>query len=1098
MSLGRLGLNVLKKLSQNSTRNTITSFRLFSKDTMTKKRASKVNSGSRISTASAKSVQLKNYITLNTPIKSASDNKSYRVIRLENGLTACLISDLTEDVDLNKKAESDSESEYETDSEGDDDAGPISDLEASESEHEGPKMKKVSNVEQKMAAAALSINVGSFSDPLEVPGLAHFLEHMVFMGSKKYPRENEFDSFIKKRGGSDNASTDCELTTFHFETMDKHLFNGLDRFAQFFIDPLMHKESMTREREAIESEFQIALPSDNFRKEQLLMSLFNPEVPICTFSWGNLKTLKDNINDDDLYLRLHEFRKRHYSAHRMTLAIQGRFSLDTLQSFVLNCFSNVQTNNEPPIDFTVYQNKIFNTPNFKQIYYVEPVKDITQLDIVWVLPPQFHLYKCKPQQYLSWLLGHEGKGSLLSYLKKKLWGLAVYCGNDDSGSNSNSIYYLFTMNIVLTKEGLNAIDKVIEAIYSYIKMLVVLGPQKRIYDEIKLVEEVSFKFREEEVPADYVESLVENMHYYPPEHYIAGPELYFEYDPKAIQDTLTYLNVNNMNVMVSTPVLPVGIDYDHLEPWFETNYAIQNIPDEWKSRWANVEVFKEMHLPDLNQFLTNDFSLLPTLEPKMAFPQKIIDDVGMEIWYKKDDKFNFPVARYCYTLLNPIIVESPLGASLTDIFVTLLGIQLAEEVYPAISAELDYSITVGDTGIMLRFYGYNEKLPTLGVLIAKYLKNVHENLTPELVAAVKEKQLKYYHNRFLKPNNLAKDLRLSVLCNGHWTSIEKHTALLDATFEMVQSFSKDLVCCLHIQGLIQGNVSEKVARDTTMDIVNVLQFKMLPINNIRKMIVNKIPISSEHAIRTMSFNQNDSNSIITNYYQCDSSELKDFVLIELILMMAEERAFDKLRTKEQLGYNVYTTVRDTFGILGFSITVNAQATKNTTDYIDKRIEAFMDYMNKSIKKMPDNKMNQVKRDLIKLKRMADTELEEEAERNWSEIWSREYLFDREEREAKIIEELKNSEIRKFFEDHTTVGSKRFLRKLSVQVVGHKEKDDRGRSKRSTSPGDPTPGEEKKFSINLLGPIGNEETPEEYFIRDVLEYRQRCEPLVGKY
>lgn len=49
------------------------------------------------------------------------------------------------------------------------------------------------------AAAALSVNVGSFEDPFEIPGLMHFLEHMVFMGSEKYPKENAFDYYIKVR-----------------------------------------------------------------------------------------------------------------------------------------------------------------------------------------------------------------------------------------------------------------------------------------------------------------------------------------------------------------------------------------------------------------------------------------------------------------------------------------------------------------------------------------------------------------------------------------------------------------------------------------------------------------------------------------------------------------------------------------------------------------------------------------------------------------------------------------------------------------------------------------------------------------------------------
>lgn len=50
---------------------------------------------------------------------------------------------------------------------------------------------------QHQSAASLTIGVGSFQDPEDIPGLAHFLEHMVFMGSEKFPQENDFDAFIK-------------------------------------------------------------------------------------------------------------------------------------------------------------------------------------------------------------------------------------------------------------------------------------------------------------------------------------------------------------------------------------------------------------------------------------------------------------------------------------------------------------------------------------------------------------------------------------------------------------------------------------------------------------------------------------------------------------------------------------------------------------------------------------------------------------------------------------------------------------------------------------------------------------------------------------
>lgn len=102
------------------------------------------------------------------------------------------------------------------------------------------------------------------------------------------------------------------------------MYEALDKFAQFFIEPLMKKEAIQREREAIESEFQMSLPSDSSRRDQLLASLAKENSPVNSFSWGNLITLKDNISDDKLYKGVHDFRLRHYSSHRMTLAIQVR------------------------------------------------------------------------------------------------------------------------------------------------------------------------------------------------------------------------------------------------------------------------------------------------------------------------------------------------------------------------------------------------------------------------------------------------------------------------------------------------------------------------------------------------------------------------------------------------------------------------------------------------------------------------------------------------------------------------------------------------------------------------------------------------------
>jgi nardilysin len=97
---------------------------------------------------------------------------------------------------------------------------------------------------------------------------------------------------------------------------------ALDRFAQFFISPLMDRSSIAKEREVMESEFQMAVQDNTLRCRQFILSLAKNDVPVNTFAWGNLITLRDNISEDELYDGVHEFRKRHYSANRMTLSIQ--------------------------------------------------------------------------------------------------------------------------------------------------------------------------------------------------------------------------------------------------------------------------------------------------------------------------------------------------------------------------------------------------------------------------------------------------------------------------------------------------------------------------------------------------------------------------------------------------------------------------------------------------------------------------------------------------------------------------------------------------------------------------------------------------------
>lgn len=78
----------------------------------------------------------------------------------------------------------------------------------------GLRVLLVSDQDSSRNAAAMDVHVGSFADPADMSGLAHFCEHMIFLGSDKYPEEDGFPSYLASHSGDCNAYTDLEDTVY--------------------------------------------------------------------------------------------------------------------------------------------------------------------------------------------------------------------------------------------------------------------------------------------------------------------------------------------------------------------------------------------------------------------------------------------------------------------------------------------------------------------------------------------------------------------------------------------------------------------------------------------------------------------------------------------------------------------------------------------------------------------------------------------------------------------------------------------------------------------------------------------------------------------
>ena len=155
------------------------------------------------------------------------------------------------------------------------------------------KVYLLSDPDFNVSAASLAVEVGHLDNPDNRLGIAHFLEHMLFLGTEKYPEVDDYKQYLDNNGGMSNAYTSTDLTNYHFQVLPDAFEGAIDRFSQFFISPLFTEEYTAREVNAVNSEFQMYKMNDGRRAYRLSQIFAKEGHPEQKFSVGNLETLGD-------------------------------------------------------------------------------------------------------------------------------------------------------------------------------------------------------------------------------------------------------------------------------------------------------------------------------------------------------------------------------------------------------------------------------------------------------------------------------------------------------------------------------------------------------------------------------------------------------------------------------------------------------------------------------------------------------------------------------------------------------------------------------------------------------------------------------------
>lgn len=251
------------------------------------------------------------------------------------------------------------------------------------------------------------------------------------------------------------------------------------------------------------------------------------------------------------------------------------------------------------------------------------------------------------------------------------------------------------------------------------------------------------------------------------------------------------------------------------------------------------------------------------------------------------------------------------------------------------------------------------------------------------------------------------------------------------SLDSFRAYAKTFTGNMRIQALFQGNLTAPQAVSIMTNLVASLRCSALADPSQPELRTHCIPVG-DHYLRCRTMNAADANTVTVNYYQIGPATIRLNCLIDLFLLIAEEPAFDQLRSKEQLGYDVGCGNRDNFGILGYTISVVSQENKFTAEHIDDRIEAFRLEFLGIMTDMTDDEFEQFRQTLIKLKMTDDNHLRDELTRNWAEVTTDEFLFDRHLKEVECIKTITKSEFTRFYLMYFHRGT----RKVSVQVIGN--------------------------------------------------------------
>ena len=802
----------------------------------------------------------------------------------------------------------------------------------------GLKVLLISDPDTDKAAASLSIDVGSFENPKDRDGLAHFLEHMLFLGTDKFPEPGEYQAYLSAHGGTFNAYTSLEETNYFFDVDAQHLLPTLDRFSRFFVAPLFNPEYVDRERHAVDSEYQLKIKDDSRREWDVLRELANPEHPFSRFSVGSLDTLA-NTPENPVREDLLAFYEKYYSATEMNLVVLGKESLDELQQAVSARFKEVPAHEVmlEETDTALFSKKLPFSVN------IRPEKELRHLSFNFPLPSVAQHWQQKPIEFLGHLIGHEGEGSLLANLKQQNLAEGLSAGLVFDSRHGA----LFSVQINLTPQGVEQQEQITTAFFHWLELIKTQGIEPWRYEEVASLGKQSFRFAEKQPPMTYVQRLSTDLHLYNPGDILRGNHLFDSFDAAEITRFAAKLNANNVAIVLTAP----EVDTEQKSLLYGAPYRVAEIDASALSGSDNQEI-GPLALPNKNPYIAQHLDIL-TVPSAVEKPFKIGDQNNL--WYYPDSQFNSPKGYFEARVTLPQMTTIERSV-MTDYLVALTLDQLSAETYPAMLAGLGFNLASWEQGFTITISGYSEKQQ---LLLERIIQTLNKpDWSRERLNRVQDSLLRKWRNSSKEWPLRQLFNRLPPLVKNDWLPLAKADALEKITPQQLQQFQQQLSNSGKGRFYAGGNFSAAQAQTMAATLTTGLGLTNhdLKVTQEVKNLVRSAPLPST----SYYVDHNDSAALL--YLQGDQDSLEERATFSLLSNILSAPFYSSLRTEKQLGYAVGSTIAPMQRVPGQLFYV--QSPKVDAETLKKEINHFLDDATTLIASLSDEDLQRYRQSVL--------------------------------------------------------------------------------------------------------------------------------------